>query len=673
MLKNHCFALLLKTLKNRIPAIFLTLLIFLTGACTQIPVTIAPSPSSTPQPTQITLASPQPSATTNPTLTPSLLPPSLTPTLTPTLLPTATATRLPTSTPYPLPLLPMTPFPTVTPDYVVYETKPIFISLVGCCGDGGSDTDDVYGRDTPFLIIYGDGQMIIREGDFRQYTFVESQLIPGEMCQLRQQIAATGFLESHSEFFTQRDESAGGGQLSVQVENTYYSFYGGDVQYLVDDLANGYELIRDYRPIAPFVPYTPQYLVLWVEEAEPEGTESVALWPAQLPALSELWKNPEEPTVFVEGEWVVPIFDLFDRHLTSKYFQEGDRVYRIIARPLLPHETPYHYPVYLTLPLDYVPVLSCEGETSLISPLIPTATPALTSLTTQLTGVGRLLFVAGQYNEREIYVMEADGSNRVRLTNNQVSDDEPVWSPDGQEIAFVSERDGDLEIFVMNADGSNVRQLTQNDMDDYSPTWSPTGSLIAFISDRDGGWSTSEIYVMTPSGLGQQRVTFNELRDLYPAWSSDSNTIAYVKELDFNSNSSLYTLNLDQPELNEEEWSFQNRRIPRPAWSPDGSQLAVIEMVYGPISVIHIFNASGTEQRAFSISFEFPTSLDWSADGRFIFFSAREPNIGENQIVYSMDQSYYGDYDLFALDVTTGEIIQITFTQQDESMLAVWP
>lgn len=673
MLKKHYLALSLKTLTSRIPTIFLTLLILFAVACTQTVVTSTPTPSSIPQPTAITLASPQPSATATPTLDPSLLPLSLTPTFTPTLSPTPMPTPFPSATPFPLPLLPMTPFPTVTPDYFVYATKQIFISLVGCCGDGGANTDDVYGRDTPFLIIYSDGQMIIREGDFRQYTFVESQLTPSEMCQLRQQIASTGFLEPHTEFFIQRDESAGVGQLSVQVEDTYYSFYGGDVQYLVDDLASGYELIRDYRPIAPFVSYTPQYLVLWVEEAEPDETESITLWPAQLPLLSELWKNPEEPTVFVEGEWVVPIFDLFERRLASKYFQEGDIVYRIIARPLLPHETPYHYPVYPTWPLDYVPVLSCEGEASFISPLIPTATPTLTSLATQLTGVGRLLFVAGQYNDREIYVMEADGSNRIRLTNNRVPDVEPVWSPDGREIAFVSERDGDQEIFVMNADGSNVRQLTYNDVDDYSPFWSPDGLFIAFVSDRVGGWSKSEIYVMTPDGLGQQRVTFNELRDLYPAWAPDNNTIIYVKELDFNNNSSLYTLNLDQPALNEEEWSFQNRRIPRPAWSPDGSQLAVIETVYGSISVIHTFNASGAEQQAFSIPFEFPTSLDWSADGRFIFFSAREPNIGENQIIYSMDQPYYGDYDLFALDVTTGEIIQITFTQQDESMLAVWP
>lgn len=657
------------TLKSHQPTIVFYLILLLTGACTQN----TPTPTPAPEPTAITLASPQPLATTTPTFTPSPLAPSLTPTFTPTLQPTATLTPFPSATLFPLPLLPMTPFPTVTPDYLVYETKPIFISLVGCCGDGGHETDDVFGRDTPSLIIYGDGQMIISEGDWLPFTFWETYLTPGEMCQLRQQIASTGFLEPHEEFFTQRDDSAGGGSLKIQVEEVFYSFYSGHVQYLVEDLANGLNVIRNYRPASPFAPYTPQHLVLWVEEIEANANEPAVPWPSHLPRLADLWVNRAEPLVLIEDEWVTPIFELFNRSLISQKFQEGDTTYYVIARPILPHETPYHFPIIPTFPLDYVPVLSCEGNAALISSLVPTPTPTLTSPATQLTGTGRLLFVAGQYDEREIYVMEADGSNRVRLTNNQVPDDEPVWSPDGQEIAFVSERDGDREIFVMNADGSNVRQLTQNDEDDYSPTWSPNGSLIAFISDRNGGWRTSEIYIITSDGLRQERVTVNELRDLYPAWSPDGHTLAYIKELDFNNSSSLYSLNLDQLELNEKEWSFENRRIPRPAWSPDGSQLAVVETAYGPVSGIQIFDANGTEQQTYSIPYKFPTSLDWSADGRFIFFSAREPNTGENQIIYSMDQTYNGDYDLFALNVVTGEIIQITFTQQDESILAVWP
>ena len=96
----------------------------------------------------------------------------------------------------------------------------------------------------------------------------------------------------------------------------------------------------------------------------------------------------------------------------------------------------------------------------------PTITPTPTNTPTPTPvggGSGRIAFVSTLDGDYEVYVMNIDGSDVVRLTNNSESEYDPIWSPDGSKIAFRSKRDGNFEIYVMNADGSNQTRLTHND------------------------------------------------------------------------------------------------------------------------------------------------------------------------------------------------------------------
>jgi len=110
----------------------------------------------------------------------------------------------------------------------------------------------------------------------------------------------------------------------------------------------------------------------------------------------------------------------------------------------------------------------------------------LVSVWAQAPQKAQIAFTSERDGNGEIYVMDADGNNQRRLTNNPAEDTFPSWSPDGQKIAFSFDRDGNWEVYVIDADGKNPHNLTNSPANDASPTWfdpayaqaiSPTGKL----------------------------------------------------------------------------------------------------------------------------------------------------------------------------------------------------
>src|SRR4030095_11968866 len=99
-------------------------------------------------------------------------------------------------------------------------------------------------------------------------------------------------------------------------------------------------------------------------------------------------------------------------------------------------------------------------------------------------------------------------------------DIEPVWSPDGSKIAFMTDRMGGPNIWVMNANGTGVTQLTFTKAPEGDPAWSPDGTKIAFGSkraDKDG--SKFDIWVMNAAdGSNPVRLTTAKEDDVEPTW-----------------------------------------------------------------------------------------------------------------------------------------------------------
>jgi Tol biopolymer transport system component len=118
----------------------------------------------------------------------------------------------------------------------------------------------------------------------------------------------------------------------------------------------------------------------------------------------------------------------------------------------------------------------------------------------------------------QIFVMAGDGTNLRQVTNDEVSNFRPDWSPDDTRLLFFSDRDNDYDVFVVNADGSGETQLTNSPGDDFAGGWAPDGTKIVFSSARDGG--NPELYTMNPDGSAPTRLTYDPGTDFGPDWQS---------------------------------------------------------------------------------------------------------------------------------------------------------
>ena len=146
----------------------------------------------------------------------------------------------------------------------------------------------------------------------------------------------------------------------------------------------------------------------------------------------------------------------------------------------------------------------------------------------------KIAFISDKGGRSGVHIMDSDGNNQINLTRNPGSDYGPIfWSPDGTRIAFVSDRDYFVsdrdhngwygEIYVMNSDGSNQTRLTNDpETNKWNPLWSPDGNKIAF---QLGGYDlSSRVYIINSDGTNLRELA----RGWDPSWSPDGTKIVFV-------------------------------------------------------------------------------------------------------------------------------------------------
>ena len=184
--------------------------------------------------------------------------------------------------------------------------------------------------------------------------------------------------------------------------------------------------------------------------------------------------------------------------------------------------------------------------------------------------------VGGIFGIVDVYLMSADGRNPRKLTDDLYHDDRPSWSPDGRKIAFAAylqpqEDWRKTEIFAIDANGGNRVNLTQNpNARSTHVSWSPDGSRIAYTASPKPLLlhAPYNIHVMDADGKNQAIVTEQGrwVYEMHPTWSPDGKKIAYAKQTPDGFHD-IFTINADGSDLRN---ITQTHRVDEysPAWSP---------------------------------------------------------------------------------------------------------
>jgi len=167
-----------------------------------------------------------------------------------------------------------------------------------------------------------------------------------------------------------------------------------------------------------------------------------------------------------------------------------------------------------------------KGRTRLTSSALAERDPSWSPDGTMIVYAAR----TSSIGDFRLFLAKADGSARVQLTTQAAgsADRGPVFSPDGTRIAFVSDRAGRFpELYVMDADGGNVRRLTNNAEIDGNPSWSPDGTRLVFERCCTSG--SADIFTIDVATRAETNLTNSSTRqDFDPSWSPDGTRIAYV-------------------------------------------------------------------------------------------------------------------------------------------------
>lgn len=237
----------------------------------------------------------------------------------------------------------------------------------------------------------------------------------------------------------------------------------------------------------------------------------------------------------------------------------------------------------------------------------------------------KIAFALREPDRKEIYVMDFDGYNVMKVTDHNSIALSPAWSPDGKKIALTSYKSGNPDIYVKDLISGKEERVSHHMGLNIAPAWAPDGEMLAVTLSVNGN---PEIFLIDKKGKKLRQLTNNWGIDVSPTWSPDGKEIAFVSNQPGNPN--IYVM--DSQGGNVRRLTFQTRYSVSPDWSPRGDKIA-FSSLEGRCFNIYTMNPDGMDLRRLTSNSGNNEDPSWSPDGRFITFTSSRDG---KKVIYIM-------------------------------------
>lgn len=177
----------------------------------------------------------------------------------------------------------------------------------------------------------------------------------------------------------------------------------------------------------------------------------------------------------------------------------------------------------------------------------------------------QIAYMSYEGGQPAVYIYNLSAGSRMRLGNFPGMTFSPRFSPDGRSVVMSLARNGSTDIYRLDLSSKRMTQLTSGAGINTSPSYSPDGSKIAFESDRGG---TQQIYTMNADGSNQKRITFGKGRYAGSVWSPRGDLIAFTRM-----NSGQFYVGVIRPDGSGERMISSAYHVEGPTWAPNGRVL----------------------------------------------------------------------------------------------------